>query len=632
MPSEIRRERQHFNNNAAFFALLDRHLHYNTLISFISKHPECLEKLFFVFGSKYPRLNMNPDLHHALLAADGTSSHDAQKFLTNKRPRKQQQITDDATWKPKRMRRENGAWVPWTKQQRVALQAFDDFQTADDDPLLPPSAQGQFLTGADFCAFEMQVSGAPKDAGEVSFGTHLQFTLPAPSPSDALPSLSMQTKAETTNISPVSDVTQYTPATTNSERTLVSPIQAAALIGQAVDDGRFMEYKGYLMEPPAAVLAKLKMYLSKPNVEQKANWARYAADIQEYITHLLPIRADARWEPQLDEVIDMFRAHTLYDDFHREHPGLDYSLWPEVMKPKIILHNPFAPPGQQDMTLSAVLGKRKAQQDEDETPLPLGEDDEFYDENPISYDNMMLEDVPAREAQDSFIFTRWNRRLMANMAQAADDARETTATSMEKLKEKSEGFVIMDVPQNWSGPVPATTLLDSEASKTDNDWTRLRALRTNLQRTARRSPRLLLGEVNKYVALGMTSKNPASAHTNGESSTKTTDSSFLRLQKEEINWLSFLCQASLNGTSSAGEAEAAYINDWKLAMLGKRIRKMRQSLVPFSFGDGQRISVRPFLDLVNQDCDGPVKGHRFTMQELKERIPQLVKFKLVRYV
>ncbi|KAJ6790024.1 hypothetical protein PWT90_06749 [Aphanocladium album] len=635
LPAEIRRDRQHFQSGKELFQILDRQLRYKTLDVFLEKHTECREILAFVFGGKYPRLIQDPDLCRALEAADGTSAENAQKILAKKRPRRAQNGLDESAWRPKRIRRDDGSVVPLTKEESLALKAFADFQTADDDPLMPPSARGRFLTRVEFEALEVKLKGIKQKDGKMLVSPHLTFTLPPASPSLPLESsLSMQKRAET-NISPTSDGTQITFTSIISERTLVSPTKAAAAIDRAVDEGCFMEYKGYILEPPASLLAKLKTYLSTPNVEQKSDWRRFSADIQEYLAHLLQIRAGESWEPQLDEVVTMFRAHTLYDDFHRKHPGLDHSLWPDAMKPRPMLRNPFAPPGQQDVAQSVILG-RKRKADEEETPSPLeeaeeGDEDELYDdENPISYDNMMLEEVFSRDARDPFTFTRWHNRLQANRAQAAEEARDVTMARMREIQKKQASFSIMDVPRNWAGPVSGTMLLETEGGKTFSDWNVLRLLRASLQRAARRSPRELLDEVNKYVALGMLFNNSDAVKNGAESATEATDSQLVRLTQPEINWLSFLCQASLNDTSGAAEAVEACRKDWQLGILRKRIRKMQRSIVPGSFGDGKRIAMSAFLDLVNQDCDGPVKGHRFTMQELKERIPLLLQTKMIR--
>ena len=619
LPAEVRRDRNCFHSDKELFSLLDRHLQHNTLDAFLHRHKQCRELVAFVFGGRYPRLIPDPAVRQALAAADGTSSVDGQKLLSKKRPRQRQQDDEDGTsWKAKKIRTEDGGdggggfCLPPTEQERCALLAFEEFQTADDDPLMPPSARGQFLTRAELEALETKINGAHSN-------THLTFTLPPRSPSPA-PDQSL-----------ASDIVPHDHTADSSEKYCMSAIQASLAAENGVDEGRLMEYKGHLLEPPSSLLAKLKSHLSKPDVEQSPHWARCSADIQEYLAYLLQIRAGESWEPQLDEVVDMFRAHTLFDDFHRDHPGLDHSLWDDVMKPRHTLHNPLAPPAQLQgaAAQSVVLGtKRKAEEEEEEEEE---EDDDFYGKDPITFNSMMLAEVPLKDSRDPFAYTRWHNCLRANMEEAADEAREVAMERMENPKTKHAGFPVMNVPQNCTGPVSASLLLDLVACKMSSDWTTLRHLRTSLQRAARRSPRLLLEEVNTSVELGMAFKksDAAAAQDSDGVSSPIVNSRFVRLQKEELDWLSFLGQPSLNYMSAACEMEALCRDDWKLAMLRKRLQKMQCSIAPGSFGDGHRFDLRGFLALVNQDCDGPVKGHRFTMEELKSRIPQLTQLKVL---
>lgn len=607
LPAEIRRDRHCFHSDKDMFPLLDRHLRGSTLDGFLQKHPPCGELVAFVFGGRYPRLIRDPALRLALAAADGTSSVDGPKFLASKRPR-QQTAADDAHWKPKRRRTEDGGWVPPTEQERRALQAFDDFQTADDDPLVPPSARGRFLSRAELEALEMHIDGMHGEDGKVLVGTHLTFTLPPPSLSPT-----PRSSLAGADPSPTSDNAQHA----GTSDTSPMPTASAPLTGEQVEagdeGGRFMAYKGHLMEPPPSVLTKLKAYLSTPDVEQHPRWDVIVTDIQEYLAHLLQVRAGERWEPLLDEVVDLLRAHALYDDFHRDHPGLDYSLWDDVMKPRHVLRSPLG-------TSIKVEGG--------DTPSssPLGDVDEFHTKDPIAFDSMMLAEPPLKESRDPFAYMRWHNCLRVNVQRAADEARGATMARMAELKsQQQDGFCVMDAPRNWNGPVSATTLLDAAACNTLSDWTRLRLLRAGLQRTARRSPRPLLDEVNRHVALGLSFEEPADAQA-------AAGSDLVLLQKGEIDWLSFLCQPSLNDTSAAAAAEQLCRDDWKLAVLRKRIRKMQGELVPGGFGDGQRVGLRGFLELVNQDCDGPVKGHRFSMDELQDRIPPLTRLKVLRSV
>lgn len=572
----------------------------------------------FVFGGRYPRLIPDPIVRQALAVADGTSSVDGQKFLSKKRPRQRQHADEDETaWRAKRIRTEEdgggGSGLPLTERERCALLAFEDFQTADDDPLMPPSARGHFLTRAELDTLGTKLNG-------VHSSTHLTFTLPSRSPSP--------------DQSPASDTVPQDHASDASEQDRMSAIQTSLAAESAVDEGRLMAYKGHLLEPPSSLLAKLKSHLSKPGVEQSPRWASCSADIQEYLAHLLQIRAGESWEAQLDEVVDMFRAHTLFDDFHRNHPGLDHSLWADVMKSRHTLRSPLAPPGQLQAAAAAaaaaaesvVLGTKKRAEEEEEE-----EDDDFYDKDPITFDSMMLAEVPSKDARDPFAYTRWHNRLRTNVQEAADEAREVAMQRMQDLEAKRAGFPVMNLPRNCSGPVSAGMLLDSVVSKMSSDWTTLRHLRASLQRAARRSPRRLLEEINTAVELGMAfekSNAAARGRRDGDSSSAVRDR-FVRLQKEELDWLSFLGQPSLNDMSAARAMNAMCRDDWKLAMLRKRLQEMQRSVAPGSFGDGQRFGLSEFLALVNQDCNGPVKGHRFTMEELRNRIPQLNRLKVL---
>lgn len=615
----MQRDRNCFHSDKDLFSLLDRHLRHNTLDVFLQKHEQCRELVAFVFGGRYLRLIPDPRVRQALAAADGTSSVDGQKFLSKKRPRQRQHADEDETpWKAKRIRTEEdgggGSGLPLTERERCALLAFEDFQTADDDPLMPPSARGHFLTRAELDALETKLNG-------VHSSTRLTFTLPPRSPSP--------------DQSPVSDMVPHDHASDAPEEDRMPAAQTSLAAEAAVDMGRLMAYKGHLLEPPSSLLAKLKSHLSKPDVEQSPRWASCSADIQEYLAHLLQIRAGESWEAQLDEVVEMFRAHTLFDDFHRSHPGLDHSLWDDVMKPRHTLRSPLAPPGQPQAAAAAaaavaefVVTEKRAEQEEGEEEE---DDNDFYDKDPITFDSMMLAEVPPEDARDPFAYTRWHNRLRTNVQEAAAEAREVAVQRMQNLEAKRAGCPVMNVPRNCSGPVSAGMLLDSVVSKMSSDWTTLRHLRASLQRAARRSPRRLLEDINTSVELGMAfeKSNAAARGRRDGGSSSAVHGRFVRLQKEELDWLSFLGQPSLNDLSAARAMEALCRGDWKLAMLRKRLQKMQRSIAPGSFGDGQRFGLSDFLALVNQDCDGPVKGHRFTMEELKSRIPQLNRLKVL---
>lgn len=616
LPAEIYRNRHEFGRPEQLFKLLDLHLRHETLNGFLGRHPSCLAMVAFVFGSAHPRLVQDPAVRRALKAADGTAAEDAAKFLSNKRQRgMQQEVDGEGVWRPKRVRRADGSCVPLTAQQRRAMRAFDEFLTVDDDPRMPPSARGKFLNRAEFALFRVKIQGEKNGKGKPEKGTHLTFTIPPRSSSPEPERLSARLREAMSN-----DVVADIKAAKGKAAAAAADSETQDG-GTELDEEPFMVYNGHMVDSPPTMLSKIKSFLRRPNIERRPDWGQMTGDIQDYLAHLLQIRAEKSWSKVLDEVVDMFRAHTIYDDFHQENPGLDHELWQEVMQPRYTMRPPQlgSEPVKQNANHKSPVKKK-----DDDTPSPLGDDDELYDDHPITFDNMMIQDAPAEESKDPYNYTRWHNRLRANLEFASDAARSVTEPLTEVSQDDDSSPLTMALPRNFNGPILGQPLLDEETRRLANDWARLRVLYQGVQRAARRSPRPFLDEATRYMGLGrMADRETINPH-RGRPSVE-----MERLRTEEINWLAFLAQPSLNPRRSPEEFRAV-MTDWKTVALCKIVVKMATAIAPGGFGDGARLKVDEFLKMVNKHVDGPVKGHTFTMDELEERLPTLVNRNIVR--
>lgn len=614
MPIEIRRDRQHFANDKRLFSILDLHLAYKTLNEFLDKHSSCKELVVFIFGGKYPRLIQDPALRQALEDADGTTADDTQKILSKKRSRAGISSRNSNSWVAKRRQRDDGSWMPVQEQELQAVAAFEAFDIAADDPRIPPSARDKFLVRAVFEIFETKLNGVSQGQnGELRpIGTHISFTLPRP----ATQAAESSTKAD------------HAQKSTMSEFPGTEPIKYAEKlpdVNETAEGEPRIEYKGHLLEPPHLMLRQLKAYLSSPNVEQRASWATEAAEIRDFLAQLLQIRNEQRWSEDLDEVVDMFGAHTIYEDYHNQHLGLDHTLWPDVMNPVNNLPNPIAVLSSQDFSQSTELGKgkQKMKQGADGTlPSPDYAEDEEEEEEDLDLlplDTLTLTDAPYKDATDPFLYTRWHNRMTANLELASEGAKWKTAEDLERTNKSKNPFTPSDIPPNRTGPISSTQLLDREARISLGDRIRLRLLCSSLRRLSRRAPRLLLDEVNRYVELGISytdTDNPS-------------HKAFERLQKQEIRWLDYLNQPSQNVTNPYKGLDRMTMKNWHLAVLCKRLRKILSSLQPGTFADGQRVTLQTFMELVNEPCNGPVVARRFTIEELQGHMPKLIERRIV---
>lgn len=578
--------------------------------------------VMFLFGSRYPSLIRDQELRAVLVAADGTSSNETQKILSTKRPKYQQEDSGECYWSPQLRYRKDKTEVPLKEAERRALEAFRDFQTTSDDPRIPPSARGKFLTRAQLDAFEKGLHGMMAGSDDILVGAFLSFILPPAPPAPDAPVLSPD-KGKDIDKSFTSDTTQYTSMSDVIHHSPTCNTNVSPQTENNMEQVRFMEYKGYLVEPPPSMLRQIKAYLQNPNLEQRTDWVKTQTDMQQYLSYLVQIRVEESWAAELEDVLRMFRGIALFEDFHKENSGLDHAQWADVMVPKYTLQRPILP------LTPAVDIKQLLPEKRDDTPSPL-EEEALEEEGPI-LDNMIINDAPAEGARDPFAYTRWHKRLKANLAVAREHARDKTLGQMKKQQPTGDEAVLMELPKNWNGPVVAQTIMDTEMSKTACDHKRLQLLCQALRRASRRSPRVLLQKVIKFLERGLNSKHSGSVGVDFHASEykSQANDTFVRLGNDELKWLDFICQPSLNGKHTYHGLDEVNEEDWKMTILRKRVRGMLWSLVPGSFGDGQRLDTDAFLEQVNQDCGGQVQRYRFSLGDLNERLEELKRRKIV---
>ncbi|KAJ2980737.1 hypothetical protein NQ176_g2460 [Zarea fungicola] len=456
-------------------------------------HPSCKELVMFIFGGKYPGLIDDPALRQALEDADGTTADGTQKILSKKRSRAGISSCSSDSWVAKRRQRDDGSWMPVQEQELRAVAAFEAFDIPADDPRMPPSARDKFLVRAVFEIFERKLNGVSQGQnGEVQpIGTHLSFTLPRPA-TQAAESSTMADRAQKSAMSALSGTGQ------------IKQAEKLPDINETVESEPRIEYKGHLL-PPHLMLCQLKTYLSSPNVEQRASWATETAEILDFLAQLLQIRNEQRWSEDLDEVVDMFGAHAIYEDFHNQHPGLDHTLWPDIMDPVIKLPNPITALSSQDLSQPTELGKgkQKVKQEADGTlpSLDYDEDEDEEDIDLLPLDTLTLADAPYKEATDPFLYTRWHNRMKANLELASETAKWKTAEDLERTNKSKNPFTPSDIPPNRTGPISSTQLLDREARISLGDRIRLRLLCSSLRR-------IVLGRrMTRRLSIDRTCKN-----------------------------------------------------------------------------------------------------------------------------
>ncbi|PTB37813.1 hypothetical protein M441DRAFT_447892 [Trichoderma asperellum CBS 433.97] len=113
-------------------------------------------------------------------------------------------------------------------------------------------------------------------------------------------------------------------------------------------DSQLQPYKGWHIEGPRVQLARAKNFLADCDVDRTADWARKVAELSEYFAYLQSQLQGEDWIHDLEDALDMLRAHCIFENYHYGNPQLivDFptDIWPTQSKrlppipgPEIIL-------------------------------------------------------------------------------------------------------------------------------------------------------------------------------------------------------------------------------------------------------------------------------------------------------
>ncbi|KFA54916.1 hypothetical protein S40293_02324 [Stachybotrys chartarum IBT 40293] len=251
------------------------------------------------------------------------------------------------------------------------------------------------------------------------------------------------------------------------------------------------------------------------------------------------------------------------------------------------------------------------------------------------FEEQKLQQVPGKEARDSF---RWTRALRQHKRITELNAQQTrdhaTHEWQSYTKELGLDGKVLDLPSNYQGPI-ASYPVDRSTSMRLEEWQICNELRDTIRKSAHRSPRPFIAKLDKLIDIGRTSasyQQDLMNLTRNEVRLRPLDYdaaraelSFLRF--EEINLL-----RSLGRTSRRRPTRLDQPLDQVGRLLAVRIVKMIGDVGGEAFFSEH--APRPFKEFMmatNEDCDGPVKGYRFTEEEVLSHLENMSNLGLLNF-
>ncbi|KAL7945140.1 hypothetical protein V8C42DRAFT_358170 [Trichoderma barbatum] len=120
-------------------------------------------------------------------------------------------------------------------------------------------------------------------------------------------------------------------------------------------------YKGWYIEEPKIQLARAKNFLADGDIDRTVDWERKFAELAEYFAYLHYKFQGEDWIYDLEEAIDMLRAHWIFENYYYGEPQLvvDFptDAWPKqsTRLPQLPVPNIVLRAEQRDLTGSRRL-------------------------------------------------------------------------------------------------------------------------------------------------------------------------------------------------------------------------------------------------------------------------------------
>lgn len=250
------------------------------------------------------------------------------------------------------------------------------------------------------------------------------------------------------------------------------------------------------------------------------------------------------------------------------------------------------------------------------------------------FEEQKLQQVSGKEARDPFCWTRALRQYKRMTERNAQQARDNATHEWQSYtKELGLDGKVLDLPSNYQGPI-ASYPVDRSTSMRLEEWQICNELRDTIRKSAHRSPRPFIAKLDKLFNIGRASTSYQQDLMNlarNEVRLRPLDYdaaraelSFLRF--EEINLL-----RSLGRTSRRRPTRLHQPLDQVGRLLAVRIVKMLGDVGGEAFFSEH--APRPFKEFMmatNEDCDGPVKGYRFSEEEVLSHLKNMANLGLLR--
>jgi hypothetical protein len=631
LPVEVQRTAELFHQ-PKFIHQLDFYLRYGVLHDFVAKHAGCRKLLAFIFATRFPYLD--PVATNFLKRVEGNPVP-----LSGTEPVSEHATTDELRKIIMQQDFYSAGWIVdaeavegeiindavFRESMQMAVMAFDKWDIAGVPVPVPPHNEGKYLSAEQLHYLERLIKNF--DAGLIPLGKQQQNgeAQQAHGESEAgpsgirkraqrLPPVPHETtvELELEPMTPVQDEDKMPEAEKSDFKPIpYRPTDLPSGVVQDTSDEGNTGYQGWMIESPSFLLAKAKVFLSKDHHQDNTDWNRNYAELGEYLAYLLQTYDGEDWGAALREVVDMFRAQAIFEDFHVKNPGLDPDDRAALLRLAMAMSD-------SDSEVDDGFG-RPVRPVINRTQVHAG----------ITIDGVAVNDPPSKESRDPLSFTRWHQRLVMNQRLSAFQAAEETRQESRDLKrEEDRDGDIMDVPFHWNGPVVGH-LMDKEMFNTWREKRQFEPVRHHLERTAKRWPRPFMTEVVRFLDLG----RQGASHEDlglkfrpGEYSAET-GKELLPFQAKELSAFQYLSPRLL---SPKPVEDATLLQKLRFAALNVRVFKILNALVPSSLGDGARRSFEWFMKELNMVCQGPVKRHRFSRDEVLNALPKFEEANLIR--
>lgn len=504
---------------------------------------------------------------------------------------------------------------------QYAVMAFDRYDIVGEVGPVPPHMEGRYLSTEQLHYLERLVKSIGSDAGDK--GKHGNEAQEEDSEagqsgirdrSKDLPQVPLETTIELEIEPPISKEESGESTVTKAKD--VSPRYGPPSWQhdkyKDTSAQGLTEYEGWMIEKPSIQLAKAKRFLSREHHVDDMDWNLGYNELGEYLAFLLQTYDSEDWGTALREVVDMFRAQGIFEDFHSDNPGLE----PDD--------------NQALLRLGAKMSGFLSEADPrlGRPVVPVVAKLKVQSHAGIVMDTLAVDSPTSKEARDPLSFTRWHKRLAQNLYNmACKIAPQTQQKSYDLKGDGDQDGDIMNIPMNYNGPV-VDHLFDTRMRSTWYKVRKLRVFRYRMERLSRISPRPFVTELLRYMDMGAEgiphdslglSFDPAEYAPGSQNK-------LLHLVHDDMKWFRYL-------DVSAGFVEwkkLANTGNWKLKLLQTRVIDILRSSARSSLGDGNCVSLESFIAEINLGCRGDVKRYRFTNDEIQAALPLLEQEKFIR--